>query len=753
MPPFRRSLLAAALLCPLFALAEQPGLRLRPQTFLLPAPDEDVVSDPILFIEADRVSGKTGERIDAAGNVKLRSRGRVLSASSLSYDARTERVDASGEVRLDRRGDVLEAEQLSLDLGNERGEARAPEYFFRDLKARGKADRFWLDSRTRYRAQGASYSTCEAPEKQWNLKVRELDLNRDLDRGVARGATMRVRDVPVLYLPWLQFPLSDARKTGLLSPYWGTSGRSGFEYNLPIYLNLAPNYDATITPRFLAKRGLMLNSEVRYLGRDYRGMFTGQYLDSDRERQGETRYGYSFRHTQSITPRLGFYANVQRVSDDNFFIDLSNRLAVTSQTNLPKEGGFTYNGGWWNARIRTQSFQTLQDPKAPITPPYFRQPQLNFAAQGTNVRGLDLGLQTEFVDFHHPTLLAGQRVIAHPTVSYPLQTAFLTVVPKAGLHYTAYNLSGAGVSDATRALPILSLDSTVTFERTTRLHGSSYTQTLEPRLYYVYIPFKDQTQLPIFDTALGDFNLAQIFTENQFVGGDRINDANKLTAAVSSRIIDPVSGQERLKATIAQRFYFSPQRVTLDSALPGSLQPVTPSGASNTVNRSDVLLALNGRVSAAWYLDAALQVDIDRTRPERQTYTARYNPEPGSVFNLGYRYFRGSFDQIDLSGQWPLSERWYAVGRYAYSLLDRRAVTTVAGLEYNGGCWVGRVVMQEFATLTGVSNRSLYFQIEFNGLSSLGSNALGVLRQNVIGYQRMNTFNQGQYQDDYYPVQ
>lgn len=748
----RRTLVAAALLCPLVAAAQQPGLRLKPQNYLLPPPDEEAVADPILFLEADRISGTTGQRIEASGDVRLRSRGRVLSAEHFSYDAQSEQVDASGRVRLDRRGDVLETERLSFDLRNERGVADSPEYFFRDLKARGRAGKFWLDSKTRYRAEKATYSTCEAPEKDWYLNVRKLDIDRDQDRGSARGASLRVRDVPVLYFPWLEFPLSDARKSGLLSPFWGTSGKSGFEFTQPVYLNLAPNYDATIAPRFLAKRGLMLNSEVRYLGRDFSGMFMGQYLDSDRERQGDTRYGLSYRHTHSITPQLGFYANLQKVSDDNYFVDLSNRLAVTSQTNLPREAGFTYNGGWWSARMRTQTFQTLQDPKAPITPPYFRLPQLTYSAQGTNVRGFDLGLQTEYVDFSHPTLLTGRRAIAYPSVSYPLQTAYVKVVPKVGLHYTAYDLSGQGVSDATRTLPVFSLDNTLTFERTTQLYGSAYTQTLEPRLYYVYVPFKDQTRLPVFDTAVADFNLAQIFTENQFVGGDRINDANQLTAALSTRLIDPTSGQERLKATVAQRFYFSPQRVTLESVLPGTAVSSTGTGR-NTQNRSDLLFAVNGRVSEAWYLDAALKLDINDNRPDRQSYTARYNPAPGSVLNFGYRYFRGSYDQVDVSGQWPLTDRWYGVGRYAYSLLDRRAVTTIAGVEYNADCWIGRIVIQEFATFTGVSNRSIYFQVELNGLSRLGSNPLGVLRQNVIGYQRLNTLNQGQYQDDYYPVQ
>ncbi len=748
-----RLLAALALAGPLLALAQQPGLKLKPQTFLLPSPLEDASADPVLFLEADTLSGRTDERMDAQGQVKLRSRGRVLSADALTYDSRSDRVEATGSVRLDRRGDVLETERLVFDLREERGTAESPEYFFRDLKARGRADKLWLDSRTRYRAEGATYSTCELPDKQWYLKLRKLRIDRDEEKGTARGATLRVHEVPVLYIPWVEFPLSDARKTGLLSPFWGTSGRSGFEFTQPIYLNLAPNYDATISPRLLAKRGLMLNSEVRYIGQGFGGMFMGQYLENDRERQGDARYGLSFRHNHALTPRLNFSTNLQKVSDDSYFVDLSNRLTVTAQRNLPRDGTLSYSGGWWNALLRTQTFQTLQDPKAPITPPYFRLPQLAFNAQGSNVRGLDLALQTEYVDFAHPTLLTGQRAIAYPSVSYPLQSSFVTVVPKAGLHYTSYNLAGQSVSDATRTLPIVSLDSTVTFERTTRLNGSAYTQTLEPRLYYVYIPFRDQSRLPVFDTGVADFNIAQIFTENQFVGGDRINDANQVTAALSSRFIDPTNGQERLKATVAQRFYLSPQRVTLDSVLPGSLGVGMPRTATTTQNRSDLLLAANGRLSEAWYVDAAVRLDVNDNRPDRQSYTARYNPRPGATLNMGYRFLRGSYEQVDVSGQWPITERWYGVGRYTYSLLDQRAVTTVAGLEYNADCWLGRIVMQEFATFTGVSNRAIYFQIELGGLTRIGSNPLGVLRQNVIGYQRVNTLNQGQYQDDYYPVQ
>ena len=742
MSRFPRWVAATALSVPLLVHAQELGLKLRQQEELLTRPTEEDDEDTPLFVEADAVSGTQGQCLEASGTVKLRQRGRSVFADKLEYCAPDEQLTATGNVRLDRRGDVIESDKLSFNLKAETGYADSPEYYFRAFKARGKADKLIIDSRTQYRAEKATYSTCEAPEDDWYLRLGKLKLDRAKDKGVARNATLVFKGWPVLYTPYLDFPLSNARKTGFLSPTYGTSGKSGFEFTLPIYVNLAPNYDWTVAPRVLAKRGLLLNNEVRYLGQTWNGMISAEYLENDRERQGDTRYALAFRHNQSFSPNLSGNLNLQKVSDDQYFVDLSNRIAVTSLRNLPREGGLNYSGGWWTLAGRAQSFQTLQDPAAPITPPYARMPQITLGAQRVNVKGFDLNLQTEYVSFSHPTLVNGQRTILYPSFAYPLQRSFVNIVPKLGLHYTDYALDGTtGISSATRALPIFSVDSTVTFERNTTIFQRAFLQTLEPRLYYVYIPFRDQSQLPVFDTAVADFNLAQIFTENQFVGGDRINDANQLTAAVSSRLLSPDDGQERLRVTLAQRLFFKDQQVTL------------PDVALRTQNRSDLLAAVSGRVTGAWYVDAAVNQDMSANRPDRSTFTVRYNPQPGSVLNVGYRFNRNSYEQADLSAQWPINDSWSGVGRFAYSLLDGRSVARIFGVEYNAGCWIGRFVAQQFVTSTNDSVRQLFFQIEFSGLSKLGSNPLEILRQNVAGYQRLNALPQSQVQSDYYPAQ
>lgn len=743
MPRLARWLFSAAISLPALAPAQSLGLKLRLEPELLPIPADEQASEPsAVFVEGERLSGQQGDTVQAAGNVRLRTRGRTVFADELVYSPAEDKITATGNVRVDRLGDTLEGKRVELDMRKDTAYAESPEYYFRALKARGKADKLFVDGKTRIRAEGGTYSTCAVPEDDWYLRVRKLDLDREKDEGIGRHATVYFKGIPIVYTPYIDFPLSNQRKSGLLSPTYGTTGKSGFELTMPIYLNLAPNYDATVAPRFLAKRGLMLNNEFRYMTEKANGIATAEFLPKDRERDGERRYAFAFRHNQRFGDALSGYVNMQKASDDLYFVDLSNRLAATSITNLPREAGFNYSGGWWTLSGRTQKFQTLQDPRAPITPPYARLPQVTLTAFKQDVRGFDAALNSEMVAFSHPTLLNGRRLTFYPSVTYPIQTSYATIVPKLGLHQTFYDLETSSVeSSPTRTLPIFSLDSTVTFERNTSFLGTPLLQTLEPRLYYVYIPYRDQSNLPVFDTAVADFNLAQVFSENQFVGGDRINDANQLTGAVSSRFIDPLDGRERLRLTLGQRFFFGDQRVTL------------PNTAARTQNRSDMLAAITGRMSPSWYADIALKYDVNERRPDRSTFSLRYNPEPGKLLNMGYRYNRGTFEQTDFSTQWTINEHWSIVGRWAYSLRDRRATTTIAGIEYNAGCWVGRFVMQEFVTFTQDSVRAFFFQLELNGLSKIGSNPLEILRQNVMGYQRVNALPQSQFNEDYYPSQ
>jgi LPS-assembly protein len=614
----------------------------------------------------------------------------------------------------------VEGESLRYNLRESTGVIEKPTYQILDLGAHGRAERMIAESKTRFTVEKATYTDCEVGNDDWYLRVNRLELDRVRDLGVARGASVVFKGVPLLYSPYLDFSLSGSRKSGLLAPSIRQTGQSGFEYTQPYYWNIAPDRDATFAPRLMSRRGLLVNGEFRYLEPSFSGEWRGEYLPQDRVRD-ETRYGYSLQHRHNFGGGFSGLLDYQGVSDDAYFTDLSDKIAATSITNLPREGLLSYDGQWWNVNARVQTFQTLQDPLAPVTPPYERQPQITLFADRQALPHLGFNVSGELVQFRHPTLLEGRREILYPSLSLPLETSYFYFTPKAGYHSTHYTFMDDRPPE-TRGLPIYSVDSALTLERDARLFGRNYLQTLEPRLYYVYIPFREQSQLPVFDTAIADFNLAQIFTENQFSGGDRINDANQLTAGVTSRFINPGNGTELLRVILAQRYYFAEQQVTLNTG-------------PRLADRSDFLGAVSGAVTSSLNVDVGLQYNTTDDRFERSNLTLRYRPEIGKVANLGYRFTRDSLEQVDVSAQWPLTSRWTALGRWSHSLPENQLLEGLAGVEYNAGCWAVRFVAQRF--VSGVEDyvTSLFLQLELTGMSRIGPNPLDVLRQNISGYQ------------------
>ncbi len=713
----------ALLFCAATAAAREPQL--------MPPAQEPVT------INADRIEGYANQETSAIGNAELR-RGEVsIHAERLRYIYATDEVQASGGVRLSRGGDRMSGTGLRLRVRDSIGQFDQADYEFAlrsragygPVRARGKADVIKFESKDKYQLENASFTTCKPGNDDWYMQVGELDLDMTRDVGVARRGKLVFKGMPIVYVPWVDFPLHNQRKTGLLPPTIGSSGKSGVEIATPFYVNLAPNRDLTIEPRELSKRGLQLAAQFRYLDRKYDGSARFENLSNDRVRNIH-RYATTLQHNQRFTSNLTGYVNINKVSDDNYFRDLSSRINLTSQTTLPREGLLSYSGGWWTASARAQRFQTLQDPANPVVEPYGRLPQFTLNAARQYVGGADLALASEFVQFYHPTSVVGGRLMLYPSASLPMILPGAYLTPKLGFHSTSYGLerNAAGTPDSIRrALPIASLDSGLSFERDTAFGGQKYRQTLEPRLYYLYVPYRDQSRIPLFDTGLADFNYAQIFSENLFNGSDRIADANQVTVAATSRLLSPSSGQEALKATVGQRFYFDNQQVALDN--------VTPTRTDKT---SDFLAALSGRVSRNWSLDSALQYNSHRNFFQRLGVGVRYQPETAKVLNLGYRFTRDSLSQLDVSAQWPLGRGWYGVGRYNYSTRDNRLVEGLAGFEYNGGCWIGRLVLQRFAAATGTSTSALFVQLELNGFSRIGSNPLETLKRNVPGYSRIN---------------
>lgn len=709
-----------------------------------------------------RITGLRSVELVAEGAAELRRDDLTVTADRLTYNELTDEVSAEGDVQFLRDADRMTGERARMIVYEQVGEIDAPTYAFTRqsrvgeddaagaVSGHGQADVIYFEGENQYRARNGTWTTCEPESLDWYIRADDLTLDYDREVGVARGASVVFMDVPILWLPWMEFPLVAQRQSGFLVPSVGLSNRSGFDMAVPYYWNIAPNYDATITPRFMARRGIQIGGEFRYLQPTYNGEIRTEWMPEDRE-AGESRSLATLRHAQRITPRLHASVDYNWVSDDQYFEDLSTRVEVASQVNLLRQGRLTYSGGWWTANALAQSYQTLSG-----TAPYQRLPQLTLDAYKAGLPGgTSFALRSEYVEFKHEdrSRAEGGRSHLYPQVSLPIQRPAFYVTPKIGGHFTQYDLDRpleGGRTSIGRGLPILSVDSGLTFERDAEVFGQPYLQTLEPRLFYVYIPYRDQEDIPVFDSARLDFGFAQMFTENRYTGVDRVGDANELTAAVTSRLIDPASGAERLSATIGQQFYFDDQRVTLNEL--GKPPVENP----RVERRTDVLAALSGRVTSATTLDTFLRYNPFEGETQRFNFSVRYQPELGKALNLSYRYAldfvdsrREGLEDVDVSGQWPLGRRWYGVGRLTRSIRDDRVTEAVAGVEYVStcGCWVFRTVAHRFAIDPDRVTNSLFIQLELTGLGSIGTSPVNLLTRSVPGYGKIGGSMSGRFFD------
>jgi LPS-assembly protein len=674
----------------------------------------------VTVIDAERIEGVGELEVTARGNAEIRRDDVTIFGETLRFNAEFGRAQGEGGVRLQRGLDRFFGPRLEYNTLEDTGYIESPTYLLqRERPARGGAEEVEILGPERYLLKNATFTTCEPGRDDWMLKASEIELDYQDETGTARASRLLFYDVPILAFPFATFPLENRRRSGLLTPY---------------YWNIAPERDATITPVIMTKRGIQLKNQARYLERNYSGELRLEYLPDDRE-FGESRAGVSLQHAHTFTPRLIAQLDYNRVSDDRYFTDLSSQVRQVSIGNLQQDGYVTYNGQLgaypYTAQARVQKFQTLQDPLAPIDPPYHRVPQLTFGANLSNLAGLfDSNLPAELVRFSHDTKLEGTRYTLNPVLSLPLLRPGGFLTPKIGVRHVGYNLTRADPGRSRTpdvSIPWFSADTGLVFERNARFFGENLTQTLEPRFFYVNVPYRNQDEIPLFDTALADFNFPQLFTENRFTGGDRFGDANQATLALSSRFLTQ-GGQETLRATIGQRYYFRDERVGL-----------TPTSPLRTSLESDALASVGGRLFRHWTFDATTQYSRLQQRTERYTASVRYNPEAAKVLNASYRFNRAAIRQIDLSTQWPVAAGWYGVARYNYSFLDKRLLEGLAGIEYNAGCWVFRAVVQRVQAATQVAATGFFLQLEFSGVGQIGTDdAVALLSRNVPGYTVTN---------------
>ncbi|MDQ3186671.1 MAG: LPS-assembly protein LptD [Pseudomonadota bacterium] len=719
---------------------EAPSLALKDERkSATPVTQMEKKKDRPIFIAADRLKGHAEQEVEAIGKAELFTDDRFVSADRMKYHQSTDEVEAEGGVRVEQRGDILEGSRLKFNLANKTGQLSDPNYQLKDASSRGTAKMLLFEGENRYRLRQATYTTCPAGDNDWFLQVDDLEIDHAKKVGTARKVKLTFKDTPILYTPWMDFSYSGQRKSGLLAPVYGYNVRTGVELTIPFYWNIAPNYDATFSTRAMSQRGVALNSEFRYLGTNSSGDLLAEILPNDLQTK-ETRYRVSFGHSQTLGKGWFSRLDYNRVSDDAYFRDLGNTMNLTSRVNLLQQGLVGYNrnlgdNGILNVTTLVQQFQTIQDPRAAVAEPYKRLPQVALTANKADVFGADFNLISTYSNFSHPTQVSGHRVTFFPSVSYPMRSAFGYITPKIGIHHTRYNLESFGTSpnmdtDPTRTLPMFSVDSSIMFDRKTEFRGERFTQTLEPRLFYVYVPFRDQSFLPNFDSAKTDFSFAQMLTENRFSGNDRINDANQVTFALTSRLIEADTGKERLRVAVGQQLSFINRRITLD--------------APETINRRpDFVAAVTGFITPTITTDTSVQFDQTRFMADVVRSGLSYRPEPGRVVNFGYRFTRDVLHQVDASSQWRWSERWQSVARLNYSLQDQKVLEGLAGVEYNACCWSLRFVVQHLTLATQRTTTAAFLQLELNGLMQIGSNPLQVLQRSIPGYTRTGSQGSG----------
>ncbi|MBP7639646.1 MAG: LPS-assembly protein LptD [Thauera sp.] len=722
-----------------------------------PAAERPALAPGETAVSALRIHGERGIELVAEGEAELQRDDTLLTADRVTYREPTDEVLAEGDVVLSRGGDTIRGPKATLVVGDRVGSFETPTYELsrarppalagdapRTVAGSGEADLLRLEGENQYRLANATWTTCSPQDPDWYIRARELELDYDREVGTARGSSIVFMDTPIFWMPWAEFPLSGQRQSGLLPPTFGSSNKTGVDFTQPYYWNIAPNYDATLAPRIMTRRGVQFGGELRYLGEDYQGTTRLEWMPNDKVTGEERRLG-SIQHQHRFAPNFYGTLDLNAVSDDAYFEDLSSSIGVASRVNLLREGRLIYAGGWWTASALAQRYQTLNpDPDVRNAEPYRRLPQLRLDAARADLAGGMAGLlETEFVRFAHRETDRDEasRFVAYPQLSLPMQGAAWFVTPKAGVHYTSYDIDRAagtaGKPDSiTRSVPIVSLDSGLFFERESHYFGKDYLQTLEPRLFYLRVPSRNQNDIPLFDSNRFDVGFAQIFAENRYSGSDRIGDANDLTAAVTTRFIDAETGVERVRALVGQRYYFSDQEVYLYDK-----DELRRAGTGN-----EILAGLGGRITSTVTVDSYAQYNTETSRTERLNASVRYQPGFARTLNLSYRYAPNlrvdndivGLKDIDVSGQWPLARNWYGVGRVTHSLKDDRITEAVAGIEYDGGCWVFRTAVHRFAIDEDDVTNAIFVQLELNDLAGIGSNPLSLIKRSVPGYGKIN---------------
>lgn len=679
-------------------------------------------SPDTIQLEAGKFEAQIGDLPTAvmSGGVLLRRDDKLVAAESARYDPVSKALHLEGGVRYEDPGTQILSRSAEFGYVSGRIRFEGAEFSLGSSNSRGAADVIEINQDGKLTFEGVEYTTCPPGSEDWLMQGRSIELDTRKGVGTARGMKLKFKGIPILYAPYLSFPIGDARKSGVLTPEIGSSGRSGNELRVPWYWNIAPNYDATITPRLLTSRGLQIATEFRYLTERSEGLVVVDYLPDD-DIIDAARHQIRFEHRTWFGNGWRNQISLRDVSDSQYYEDLGGSLSISSITHLNRSLRFDYYSDNFSVMGQLQDYQTIDDAILDFDEPYRRIPQLLVNGRWTTPFGLRFGINGEIVNFDRDVGVTGWRINASPKLDLPVSKPGWFINPAIAFDYTRYDLKDrlpGEPTDPTRSVPIASLDTGLILERT--MNNSNRIQTIEPRLLYVHIPQRDQDGLPVFDTIAPDINLVQLYRKNRYLGIDRIGDTDHISAGITSRILDTSTGRELLSATIGQTRYFSDRTV----ALPGA--PMTSTETSDYIAQLRFLLFKNVG------FDFGHQWGSDTTKSEARI---QYRPATNKVLNLAYRFRRDSLEQGDLSWSWPLSTRWNFVGRYNYSIRDEEVLEQFFGLEYESCCWGLRLVSRRYISKRdGTRDSSFGLQLVLKGMMSVGTAADRLLERGILGY-------------------
>lgn len=766
----------------------------------LASPDE-------IRIMADRVSFYQDKPSTLKGNVEIQQNQRIVNAQTayVYRDPKSKqitKIEFLGNVRYLEPDKLLIARKATINPQDKSGQIEDVIYRFNTnkrtviLPAWGRAGLMQRFPNSDYLLRQATYATCAPQDKAWDLEARSIVIDNKKKMGVARNVTLRIREQPVFYVPYLSFPTSKERKSGFLMPLAGYSNVGGFDLGLPYYWNIAPNYDLTLTPHLYTKRNVMLGGEFRYLTTNSAGIIIGNFLPDDAayrnflnshseqfpsfKDKSTNRWLFGFLDTTQFTPNLRLNVNVQQVSDDYYFQDFSSNLALITQRQLLRQADLTYSTEHWTFRGMAQSFQTLHPiNETPIADQYERLPQLYAHGYYYELPAeANLNITGQYDQFFWPTstlqdpiiglfpglipgveMPQGPRFHFNPVLSLPQRTNWGFITPSVEFvenYYQVRNDWNDKHTEYNRFIPRFGAHGGLFFDRNFNWKGSSYTQTLEPSLFYLYVPFYNQSQLPIYDTANMIFNFDQLFRTNRFSGFDRIGDANQLTYALTSRWLSEETGAERASFSIGQIKYFTNRNVQLCRSLTGSCiaNPLEIGQLSPFYGVSPIASR------AVYHFNPALKIlgdyvwDPATSATNNGGLNLHYQPKQNAIINLGYSYLvngdvtkvrndagvDNSLHQGLISVSWPINDRWSTVGAYSHNISKDYSMMSLLGIQYDSCCWAARILGgRTFKSLNAEFlpqyNNNIYLQILLKGLGSVANSDPGsVLNTYIPGY-------------------